>query len=206
MLRAGDGWRMAPAEDAREVSPRTNSVWRVRLRRVDHRRGPLGPRSNRSHHHRRRWLINTQYHRRERVNEVDRRARFAARVWAILWHKDRAQTAPSERRRCSGRGRSGVVDRREGQLMRWIAAFYASLRAFAVAAIAGSAQAQAPADPDDQAWGNAQALGTAAAYQQYLEQFPIGRHIEEAFRNLVEEQMEGEMGAPLGAVRGLDMY
>lgn len=90
--------------------------------------------------------------------------------------------------------------------MGWIAAFYASLRAFALAALAGSAQAQTPADADDRAWTNAQQLGTAEAYQQYLEQFPVGRHVEEAFRGLVEEQMEGEIGATRGAVRGLDMY
>jgi len=90
--------------------------------------------------------------------------------------------------------------------MKWIAAFYASLRAFAVAAIAGSAQAQVPADADEQAWEDARDRGTADAYQQYLEQFPVGRHTEQAFRSLIEEQMEGEMGAPLGAVRGIDMY
>ena len=90
--------------------------------------------------------------------------------------------------------------------MKWIAAFYASLRALAVAAIAGSAQAQTLADDDDRAWGMAQERGTAEAYQQYLEQFPVGRHTEQAFRNLIEEQMEGEIGATRGAVRGLDMY
>ena len=91
--------------------------------------------------------------------------------------------------------------------MGWIAAVYASLRALALAAFAGSvAQAQTPVDADDRAWSNAQELDTAAAYQQYLEQFPVGRHTEQAFRNLIEEQMEGEIGATRGAVRGLDMY
>jgi len=91
--------------------------------------------------------------------------------------------------------------------MGWIAAIYASLRTFALAALAGSAaHAQTPADADDRAWSNARELGTAEAYQRYLEQFPVGRHVEEAFRGLVEEQMEGEMGATRGAVRGVDMY
>jgi hypothetical protein len=90
--------------------------------------------------------------------------------------------------------------------MRWIAAFYASLRAFAVAAIAGSAQAQTLADDDDRAWGTAQERDTSEAYQQYLERFPVGRHTEEAFRNLIEEQMESQTGATRGVVRGLDMY
>jgi hypothetical protein len=90
--------------------------------------------------------------------------------------------------------------------MRWIAAFCASLRAFAVAAIAGSAQAQAPADADDRAWSNAEERGTAEAYQQYLEQFPVGRHVEDAFRSLVEEEVVGEIGATRGVLGGLDMY
>jgi hypothetical protein len=91
--------------------------------------------------------------------------------------------------------------------MGWIAAVYASLRALALAALTGSvAQAQTPADADDRAWTEAQELDTAEAYQRYLEQFPVGRHVEGAFRNLVEEQLESELGEPSGAVRGLDMY
>jgi hypothetical protein len=90
--------------------------------------------------------------------------------------------------------------------MGWIAAFYAGLRALALAALANSAQAQTPADADDRAWTSAQELGTAQAYQQYLEQFPVGRHTEEAFRNLIEEQMESEVGTTRGAVRSLDIY
>lgn len=90
--------------------------------------------------------------------------------------------------------------------MRWIAAFYASMRAFAIAALASSAQAQTPADADEQAWSTARQLGTANAYQQYLEQFPVGRHVEEAFRNLVEEQVESDIGATRGTMRGMDMY
>lgn len=91
--------------------------------------------------------------------------------------------------------------------MGWIAAVYASLRAVALAAFAGSvAQAQAPADADDRAWSNAQERDTADAYQEYLEQFPVGRHVEDAFRSLVQEQFESEFGEPPGTVRGLDMY
>ena len=90
--------------------------------------------------------------------------------------------------------------------MGWIAAFYASLRALAVAAIAGSAQAQTLVDDDDRAWSAAQERGTGEACQQYLEQFPVGRHTEEAFRCLIEEQMESQFGTTRGAVRGLDIY
>jgi hypothetical protein len=91
--------------------------------------------------------------------------------------------------------------------MGWIAAVYASLRALALATFAGSlAQAQTPADADDRAWMNAQELDTVEAYQRYLEQFPVGRHAEEAFRGLVEEQFEIESGETRGGLRGLDMY
>jgi hypothetical protein len=91
--------------------------------------------------------------------------------------------------------------------MRWIAAVYASLRAFALVALASSGvQAQAPADPDDQAWANAKELDTAEGYQRYLEQFPVGRHVEEAYRGLVEEHLESEFGSSGGAVRGLGVY
>lgn len=90
--------------------------------------------------------------------------------------------------------------------MGWIAAVYASLRALALAALASSAQAQTPGDADDQAWSRAEQVGTAQAYQQYLEEFPIGRHVEEAFRSLVEEEVEGTIGPGRGVTRGIDMY
>ena len=89
--------------------------------------------------------------------------------------------------------------------MRWIAAIYASLRTLALVALPGSiTQAQDPADADDRAWFNAKQLGTVAACQQYLEQFPIGRHVEEAYRCVIEEQLDSELGDP--AVRGVDVY
>ncbi len=91
--------------------------------------------------------------------------------------------------------------------MRWITAVVVSLRAFALAALASSlAQAQQSADPDDRAWTSAQELGTAEAFQQYLEQFPVGRHVEDAFRGLVEQQVETQHGPSHGAVGGADMY
>lgn len=91
--------------------------------------------------------------------------------------------------------------------MRWITAVFASLRALAIAAMAGSlAQAQQPTDPDDSAWTSAQQAGTAEAFQHYLEQFPVGRHVEEAFRLLVEQEVEGELGDTRGVPGGADMY
>ena len=91
--------------------------------------------------------------------------------------------------------------------MRLITAVFASLRALALATFAGSfAQAQQAADPDDSAWTNAQQLGTAEAYQRYLEQFPVGRHIEEAFRGVIEHQVEGESGDSRGVAGSVHMY
>lgn len=76
--------------------------------------------------------------------------------------------------------------------MRWITAVVIGLRAFALAAFTSSlAPAQQSADADDWAWTSAQELGTAEACQRYLDQFPAGRHAEEAFRCLIEEQIPG---------------
>ena len=90
--------------------------------------------------------------------------------------------------------------------MRWVAAQYASLRTVIVTAVAtsGDAQGQQPMDADDATWKAARRANTTEALQGYLEQFPVGRHVEEAFRGMVEQQTEGG----LGAARGLaaDMY
>lgn len=67
-------------------------------------------------------------------------------------------------------------------------AFCRSLKALVVAGVAGStaAQAQVPADPDTAAWQAAIAVGTVAACQDYLEAFPTGRFVEDAFRCVIE--------------------
>ena len=91
--------------------------------------------------------------------------------------------------------------------MRLMAALLASLRAALMATFAssGTLQAQQPADADEAAWGAAQSAGTAEACQRYLDQFPVGRHADEAFRCLVEESLESDVG---GTTRGLssDLY
>jgi hypothetical protein len=91
--------------------------------------------------------------------------------------------------------------------MRLMAALLASLRAALMASFAssGALHAQQPTDADDAAWAAAQGAGTAEACQRYLDQFPVGRHANEAFRCLVEESLEPDVG---GAMRGLsgDMY
>jgi hypothetical protein len=77
------------------------------------------------------------------------------------------------------------------------------LRALLLAAAAGSAaplaaHAQAPAaeaapvsGDEERAWAEAQARDTSAAYERYLELYPIGRYVEEAFRLLVERSLRG---------------
>jgi hypothetical protein len=91
--------------------------------------------------------------------------------------------------------------------MRLMAALLASLRAALMATFAssGAVHAQQPGDADDAAWGAAQSAGTAEACQRYLDQFPVGRHANEAFRCLVEESLDPDVG---GATRGLssDLY
>ena len=89
--------------------------------------------------------------------------------------------------------------------MRLMAALLASLRALVMAGFAtgGAAHAQQPADADDAAWGAAERAGTADAYQRYLEEFPVGRHVEEAFRGVVEESL-GSQGGTRGV--NVDMY
>lgn len=48
-------------------------------------------------------------------------------------------------------------------------------------------QAAGPAEQD--AWTQAQRADTAVAYQRYLELYPMGMHMEEAFRRIVERSL-----------------
>jgi hypothetical protein len=87
--------------------------------------------------------------------------------------------------------------------MNRLATLFLSFRALVVATLAGAPIAYGQESPsaDDAAWA-ACVAGTAAACQQYLEEFPAGRHAEEAFRRLIESQLDV---AP-GAGQGLDVY
>jgi hypothetical protein len=83
----------------------------------------------------------------------------------------------------------------------WIKAWYGRFFAIVAATIGGvggHAQAQ---DPDAEAWRRAEQAGTADAYQEYLDAFPVGRFMAEAYLRLIEEQLEDEMGP---AIRGLE--
>lgn len=88
--------------------------------------------------------------------------------------------------------------------MKRFAAVLLSLRALVIAALIGApiAHGQELPSADDAAWAAAVAADTPEAYQQYLEEFPAGRHVEDAFRLLIESQLEV---AP-DAAQGLDIY
>ena len=79
-----------------------------------------------------------------------------------------------------------------------------SLRALLIAAVAGAPAAYGQQLPgsDEAAWAAAVEADTPEAYQRYLEDFPAGRYAEEAFRLLIESQLEV---AP-DAAQGLDLY
>ena len=85
-----------------------------------------------------------------------------------------------------------------------LATFLVSLRALLIAALAGAPLAHAQDLPasDEAAWAAAVEADTPEAYQRYLEEFPAGRYAEEAFRMLIENQLEM---AP-DAAQGLDLY
>jgi hypothetical protein len=85
-----------------------------------------------------------------------------------------------------------------------LAAVLLGFRALAIAALAGApmSHAQEPPSGDDAAWAAASEAGTAEACQQYLEAFPAGRHAEEAFRCLVE----GDLDIAPGAGEDIDVY
>jgi hypothetical protein len=88
--------------------------------------------------------------------------------------------------------------------MRRMAAVLLGLWALVVAALAGGPIGHAQELPggDDGAWAAAREAGTAEAYQEYLQQFPTGRHAEEAFRRLIE----GGLEAVPDAAQDFDVY
>lgn len=88
--------------------------------------------------------------------------------------------------------------------MNRLATLLVSLRALLIAAVAGAPAAYGQQVPgsDDAAWATALEADTPEAYQRYLEDFPAGRYAEEAFRLLIESQLEV---AP-DAAQGLDLY
>jgi hypothetical protein len=88
--------------------------------------------------------------------------------------------------------------------MNRLATLLVSLRALLIAAVAGAPTAHAQQVPgsDEAAWAAAVEADTPAAYQQYLEDFPAGRYAEEAFRLLIESQLE----VTPDAAQGFDLY
>ncbi|HEX2479452.1 MAG TPA: hypothetical protein VHK45_09240 [Geminicoccaceae bacterium] len=88
--------------------------------------------------------------------------------------------------------------------MNRLATLFVSLRALVLASLAGvpTAHGQELPSADDAAWAAAVGAGTADACQQYLEEFPAGRHAEEAFRCLIE----GDLDIAPDAAQDLDVY
>ena len=88
--------------------------------------------------------------------------------------------------------------------MRRMAAILLGLRALVIAALASAPIGHAQELPggDDAAWAAASEAGTAEAYQDYLQAFPAGRHAEEAFRRLIE----GNLEAVPDAAQDFDVY
>jgi hypothetical protein len=84
--------------------------------------------------------------------------------------------------------------------MNRLATLLVGLRGLLLATFAGTPMAHGQELPsaDDAAWAAAIEAGSAAACQQYLEEFPAGRHAEEAFRCLIEGQLELDpaLGSP----------
>ena len=55
----------------------------------------------------------------------------------------------------------------------------------------GSGAAQQATSPAEEAeWAAAERADTAAAYQRYLEFYPMGIHMEEAFRRIVDRSLQ----------------
>ena len=48
---------------------------------------------------------------------------------------------------------------------------------------------QAPGPGEQEVWAEATRVDTAMAYQRYLELYPMGLHMEEAFRRIVERSL-----------------
>ena len=82
--------------------------------------------------------------------------------------------------------------------------FFLSLRALVMATLAAAPAVHAQGLPsaDDAAWATAVEADTPEAYQGYLEEFPVGRHAEQAFRLVIEGQLE----APPDAAQAVDVY
>jgi len=51
--------------------------------------------------------------------------------------------------------------------------------------LAGSSATQAQTDPEFAAWVRANTVNTADAYQEYLSEFPLGKHSQDAFAQMI---------------------
>ena len=51
--------------------------------------------------------------------------------------------------------------------------------------LAGLSATQAQTDPEFEAWARANTVNTADAYQEYLSEFPLGKHSQDAFAQMI---------------------
>jgi hypothetical protein len=93
--------------------------------------------------------------------------------------------------------------------MKYLATLCSSVRALMIAALAGGpvgaapqAHAQSSVDREAAEWNSAQGVGTAAGYQRYLEQYPVGRYAGDAFRHIIELTIDPDAAAGPGAGPG----
>ncbi len=80
--------------------------------------------------------------------------------------------------------------------MDYVKAFYGSVRALLAAYVVthvNSASAQ-NADAETSLWERAQSADSEAAYQRYLQEYPVGRYASDAFRALVEQSIASGFG------------
>ncbi|HWL71223.1 MAG TPA: hypothetical protein VNS22_22980 [Geminicoccus sp.] len=113
--------------------------------------------------------------------------------------------------------------------MKRIKLYYSAIRALVIGVLAagGSAYHQPEAQaqdssielsPEDALWLDVKAADTPAAYQSYLEAYPVGRFANQAFRRLVEysklglaaldDDLPGPAAGPglTGALAAADLY
>ncbi len=95
--------------------------------------------------------------------------------------------------------------------MERVKTLYAALRALLTLTLVQGAspyaRAQAP-DPEQESWDRAVREGTPEAFQRYLDDYPLGRHASEAFRELISRSLgvEPAAGPRAGANRTPDLY
>ena len=64
--------------------------------------------------------------------------------------------------------------------------------------LAGAGTSQAQSDPETAAWSQARKANTPDAYQEYLSQYPLGQHSQDAFSLMIRLSQIAEIGPQAG--------